>query len=424
MEVITNADYTTRTTCRLCNGGLKDVLSLGPIHISTFSNTKDTSTAKVPIDLVECINCGLFQLRHTVSGEAMYSAYWYQSGLNKSMVAALKNIVDETLARTTIHTGDIIVDIGANDGTLLLQYSDYVRRQCWLVGYEPSDLASLAHGIGHVIINDYFNAPAYNKMFTQKAKIITSIAMFYDLENPHAFVSEVASILDRDGVWTIQLMDLLSMVRMNDFPNLCHEHLEYYKLSDIALLLAQHGLQIFDVEYNAVNGSSLRVYVSHKDVRPIEQSYFAALTAEFDFFRELGDVGAYFKLAVENVYSGILSYITYLNGIDKKVALLAASTKANVALEYFKLGPDLIDHAAEVNPDKFGKFTTTGIPIIPESESLAKKPDAYILMAWGFLPFFIDKFANYLKSGGKFIVPLPDPRVIEMQDGVIQVWPI
>lgn len=424
MEVMTDAAYTTRTTCRVCGGGLIDVLSLGPIHISTFSNTSDTPTPKVPIDLTECADCGLFQLRHTVSGEAMYSAYWYQSGLNKSMVAALRNVVDETLKRVQLHDGDIIVDIGANDGTLLAQYTDYTRNHCWLVAYEPSDLAALANDKAHYIINDYFNASAYAKLFRAKAKIVTSIAMFYDLEDPHAFVADIKEVLHSDGVWTIQLMDLLSMVRMNDFPNLCHEHLEYYKLSDIALLLAQHGLQIFDVEYNTVNGSSLRVYVSHQNARPVEDQYFEALTNEHDFFKELGDVGTYFRAAVENVRSGILSYITYLNGLDKKVALLAASTKANVALEYFELGPELIHHAAEVNPDKFGKYTTTGIPIVPEQDSLAQKPDAYLLMAWGFLPFFIEKFTDYLLAGGELIVPLPLPRRITITDGTVHIWPL
>lgn len=416
--------YTTRTTCRLCNGAFKDVLSLGDIHVSTFTATRDESTPQVPVDLVECVECGLFQLRNTVSGDAMYSRYWYRSGLNKGMIAALKNVVDETLSRVKLKRGDIIVDIGTNDGTLLRQYPDKIRNDSWLVGYEPSDLAHMAEDAGHYIINDYFNAAAYDKIFTNKAKIITSIAMFYDLEDPHSFVEDVKNILDYNGVWTIQLMDLLSMVRTNDFPNIGAEHLEYYKLSDLAILMAQHGLQIFDVAYNAVNGASLRVYVAHQTAQHVRDSYFDALTAEHDFFQELGDVGEYFSRAVENVRAGIVSYLTYLKGTGKTVAAIGASTKGNTLLEYFQLGPDMIDHAAEVNPDKYGKYTTTGIHIIPETESLKKHPDYYIILPWGVVSVLQDAFRPYLESGGAFIVPLPEPRVIDLKDGELHVWPL
>jgi hypothetical protein len=420
-----NAAFTERTTCRLCGGDFKDVLNLGPIHVSTFLDTNEEPSPQIPIDLVECIKCHVMQLRHTVSGDTMYTKYWYRSSLNKFMVDALKDVVDQTVARVNLLPTDVIVDIGSNDGTLLAHYSEWIRQKCWLVGYEPSDLAELSRNSAHYIINDYFNAAAYLKKFPKKAKIITSIAMFYDLEDPHSFVNQVKLILANDGVWTIQLMDLLSMIRTNDFPNLCHEHLEYYKLADIIELLAAHDLAVFDVEYNTVNGSSLRVYVGHRGQHEKTKQYFDALEAEADFFDQVGDVGEYFKKMVENVRAGVVSFIRYVRSNDKTVAVMGASTKGNTILQYFGLGPDDIIHAAEVNPDKYGKLTVgTGIPIIPESESLAMHPDFYLILPWGFLENFIQRNTAYLQSGGAFITPLPMPAIVTETDGVIGIWPI
>lgn len=414
--------YTERTTCRLCHGALKDVVSLGEIHLSTFLDTNENPPPKVPLDLVQCTSCDLIQLRHTVNGDAMYSAYWYQSGLNKFMVDALNNVVQETLARVHVEPGDIFVDIGSNDGTLLDQYKDPM---VWLVGYEPSNLYTLSLDKGHIIFNDYFNAAAYMKVFSKKAKIITSIAMFYDLEEPHTFVEDARAILADDGIWTIQMMDLLSMIATRDFPNMCHEHLEYYTLKDMVNLMDSHGLQVFDVSYNNVNGSSIRVYVSHKNTRPVESTVKEALDNERAFFESVGDVATYFKQAVEDVRAGVVSYIRYLRSNDKKVAVMGASTKGNTILQYFGLTEDDIDHAAEINPDKFGKRTVgSNIPIIPESTSLSLKPDYYLILPWGFIDNFIQRNMDYLKNGGAFIVPLPDPAVISIKDDQLHVWKI
>lgn len=419
------ADYTERTTCRLCKGAFKEVLNLGPIHVSTFTDTNEEPSAKIPIDLVECVECGVLQLRHTVSGDAMYTKYWYQSGLNKYMVEALKNVVDETMNRIELQPTDVIVDIGSNDGTLLAHYPDWVRQKCWLVGYEPSNLARLSYNKAHYIVNDYFNSTAYLKKFSKKAAIITSVAMFYDLEDPHSFVQQVRSILDTKGVWTIQLMDLLSMIRTNDFPNLCHEHLEYYKLQDIIRLLNEHQLEVFDVEYNEVNGSSLRVYVGHIAQHEVNARVACAVIEEAAFFAQIGDVGTHFKNAVEDVRTGVVSYIKYLRSTGKIIAVMGASTKGNTILQYFNLGPDDIDHAAEINSDKYGKRTVgTNIPIIPEAESLAQHPDYYLILPWGFLSNFIQRNTEYLSTGGAFISPLPVPTVYWIKDGVMNVWEI
>lgn len=418
--------YSTRSSCRLCSGDLKDIVSLGDIHLSTFLDTNENQPPKAPIDLVQCISCDLVQLRHTVNPETMYSEYWYQSGLNHSMQIALKDVVDRIQTRIDLRPGDSVLDIGANDGTLLTFYPDFVQK----IACEPSDLIQLAinNDRADVYINDFFSLRAMSGC--EKPRVITAIAMFYDLEDPHTFVADLCNVLSEDGLLVVQMMDLMSMVKLNDFPNLCHEHLEYYSLRVLCGLLAQHGLEVVDVEYNGVNGGSLRVYIKHTDKNPhnytkigneIFRSEIAmAVEIEDAFFSNI-DLADYFKTNIESVKTRITNYIHRCNTEGKKVAVLGASTKGNTTLQYFGLTDAHIDHAAEINPDKFGKRTVgSNIMILPQEISLSLKPNYYLVLPWGFIDFFVEKFKDYLDEGGQFIVPLPVPRIIT-KDGEWQI---
>jgi len=411
--------YTTRDTCRLCSKSLTDILSLGDIHLSTFVDTNDNPPPKIPLDLVQCTNCDLIQLRHTTNSEVMYSDYWYQSGLNGSMVKALNNVVEEVFKHTFLNAGDIVVDIGSNDGTLLNFYPQYLTR----VGFEPSNLAQLSFAKADVVINDYFSKQAFKQRFgDKKAKVITAIAMFYDLEYPHSFVQDLYDILADDGIIVIQMMDLLSMLKYGDFPNICHEHLEYYSLAVFKNLMSQHGLTIFDIEYNGVNGGSMRTYLCKYGARLPDINVFNALEVEQKYFDEIGDIGDHFSTKISDVRTKVIEFIKEANLLDNTVAVMGASTKGNTVLQYFNLTDKDIIHAAEVNPDKFGKRTVgSNIPIISQQESMRHFVDYYLVLPWGFIDNFVDRNKAYLMNGGVFIVPLPEPRLITMdEDG--KVW--
>lgn len=403
--------YKTRETCRICEGSLADVLDLGDIYLSTFLSTNEENPPKAPLDLVRCIDCNLFQLRDTVDQDFMYSNYWYQSGLNASMREALSDVVHQATTRVELQDGDVVVDIGANDGTLLKNYSHRLIR----VAYEPSDVGDKIDSTSaDVVFSTYFTAEPYRQLFTKKAKIITAIAVFYDLEDPHSFVKDIKAILHEDGVFIIQMMDLKSMLETGDFPNLCHEHLEYYSLDVLDQLLLKHRLEIVDVEYNKVNGGSLRVYVKHDSFGARKPSVMKAFNEEDAFFAT--NAIEKFQQKVLSTKNRIINFINYVNSLGYKVAVMGASTKGNTMLQYFGLTDKDIDHAAEVNPDKFGLRTVgSNIPIISEEESLTRKPDYYFLLPWGFTDFFVKKLHNYLESGICLISPLPEPRVIYME---------
>ena len=257
-----HAEVKVRTTCRSCaSDRLESVLDLGNLYVSNFADVPDSERwPRVPLDLLLCGNCGLAQLRHTTPPEWLYTHYWYKSGVSATMRAALTDISRRAAHFVGLHAGDSVLDIGCNDGTLLRSYDyDDVRR----VGFEPAEnLACEAAAGTDRIVPDFFSAqPVAGEQF----RVVTSIAMFYDLEDPNAFVANVASVLLEEGVWVIEMHYLPLVLECNAFDAICHEHIEYYSLRSLEPLLARHGLLVADVETNDVNGGSFRVYVVHRD---------------------------------------------------------------------------------------------------------------------------------------------------------------
>lgn len=331
------------------------------------------------------------------------------------MIRDLKDIVENVERRIELKDEDIVIDIGCNDGTMLAMYSNH---NLYTIGYDPAlNLASEAKKNCRYFINEYFPSPLPE--VEGKAKVITSIAMFYDLEDPKAFVKEIKNALADDGIWVVQFTDLLSMIKINAFDNICHEHLEYYSLRDLTNLLKQFNLTIFDLEYNKVNGGSIRIYVCHSGERAINVKVFDALKEEKEYL-EYNSI-TLFAQKVEKIKKTILNTIKKLKKQNKRVAMMGASTKGNTLLQYFGLDSNLIEHAAEVNKDKYGlKTVGTDIPIIPQEGSLATKPDYYFLPIWHFAENLISRNIDYLKNGGKFIVPMPEPSIVEIKKGEVK----
>ncbi len=409
------------TSCRVCGKPDLDlILSLGSIHVSDFVTDRTVQGEETyPLELVLCDpaagGCGLLQLRHTVDPSKMYNFYYYHSGTNDSMRRALEDITRQAERRVRLAKGDLVLDIGCNDGTLLRSYR---AKGLKLVGFDPAKNLIPEAEVGTTrIINDYFNYEAYEKHFPRKkAKVITSIAMFYDLDDPNKFVSDIVSCLDQDGLWVIQMSYLPLMLKRNAFDNICHEHLEYYSLFSLQNLLRRHGLRAVDVEENDVNGGSFRVAVrfADKDAPPAGLRRVAAMEKNE---KRLGlcDKETYFDFArrVDAVREEVYHFIRREAGKGKTVYVYGASTKGNTLLQYFNLGRRLIQRAAERNPDKFGKKTVgTLIPIISEEEAREAKPDYFLVLPWHFLKNFIKKERKYLRSGGRFIVPLPRMRIL------------
>lgn len=414
----------TRNSCRLCGSeSLTLLLSLGNHYVSDFLDEDQAPGQRAPLDLVLCDvqhgGCGLLQLRHTVDQDQMYRNYWYRSGVNQSMKAALADVAEKAEQLVHLKSEETVIDTGSNDNTLLLSYTTAKLRK---VGFEPAkNLMPYANHPEVHVVNDYFSAKTFQQHYPNTlAKIITSIAMFYDLEDPNQFTQDAKGILAPDGLWIIQMMYLPTMLEENIFDNICHEHLEYYSLLSLESLLSRHGLKIIDVELNDVNGGSYRTYITHTDntsIKPFEGAAERIETLrqkETELHLDTAKPYQAFAERVEEIKQQVVDFVTTEVKNGKTVYVYGASTKGNTLLQYFDLDNSVITAAAERNPDKWGKRTVgTNIPIISEDDARAAKPDYFLVLPWHFLKEFVSREKDYLDHGGKFIVPLPKFQIIE-----------
>ena len=403
--------------CRVCGfKNLTPILSLGDMYVSDFITKKNKAT-KAPLDLLLCNandgGCGLLQLKHTVSHEQMYRNYWYRSGMNKTMTEELNGIARKVESLVKFNAGDFVIDIGANDGTLLRGYSNLEIKR---TGFEPARNLKKYNKIGtEKIINDFFNYASWKEEFGKaKAKAITAIAMFYDLDYPNKFIGDIVKCLDKDGIFIIQMSYLPTMISQNAFDNICHEHVEYYSLLSLENLLKRHDLEVFDVELNDVNGGSYRIYIKHKEnKRPVTKRVINL--RKFENKLGLNDRKIYdqFVKRINSFKDQLVSFVKNETANGKIIHVYGASTKGNTLLQYYNLDANLIKAAAERNPDKWGKKTIgTMIPIISEEEARKQKPDYFLVLPWHFIEEFKNREKDFLQAGGKFILPLPKFKII------------
>jgi len=417
-----------RQTCRLCGSkSLTPIVDLGPQMLASAFVSKENQDflplRKVPLELVRCNPemdqdaCGLVQLRHTFPSDIMYSDYWYASGVNQTMRDALADITRRAVEFVSLAKDDIAVDIGCNDGTLLKSYKP-INTDLTLVGFDPAKNFVGVQGEGFLRINDYFNKASYSAAFgAKKAKIVTSIAMFYDLEDPIAFSSEIADILDDNGIWILQMADLPNMLKHNMFDNICHEHVTYYHLAPMEYLLRRCNMKLVDVEMNQVNGSSYRFYIrKNSGPEPSKEAIKRIAKVRFDEFNMALDTDSPYKRFKDNIErnkNDLLFFINQERAKGKKVFVYGASTKGNVLLQYCELNEEIIPCAAERNPRKWGTKTLgSGIPIVSEEDARAMTPDYFLVLPYHFLDEMLVREQDFITRGGKFIVPVPRVKLV------------
>jgi C-methyltransferase C-terminal domain/Putative zinc binding domain/Methyltransferase domain len=407
--------------CCICqNPRLLPVVNLGELALTgVFPRAGDPPVDKGPLDLIRCdvgqgSACGLVQLRHRYDGAAMYGGnYGYRSSLNPSMVSHLRGTAMRLQELVTLESGDAVVDIGSNDGTLL---SFYPTGLC-LVGIDPT-AAKFSHFYRPDIdvVPDFFSAKAVrSRLRDRPAKLVTSIAMFYDLPDPLRFAREVREILDRDGLWHFEQSYLPSMIEANAYDTICHEHLEYYALRQIKWITDRADLKIVALKRNSTNGGSLAVTAGRADGP--RQEAGAAIDAVLASEGAMGlDGNAVFERFVETIETHRRELRSTLEELrDAKLSAIGygASTKGNVILQYAGIGPELIRCIAEVNPEKFGCVTPgSNIPIIPEAEARAMNPDVFVVFPWHFKRHICEKEGPYLERGGRLLFPLPALEIV------------
>lgn len=404
------------TCCRVCgNPHLIDVLQLGDQCLTgVFPASPDQPVLSGPLDLVRCSPdspecCGLLQLRHSYPAEAMYGEnYGYRSGLNASMVRHLEAKAAGLATFAQLRPGDVVLDIGCNDGTLLKAFPSSCRR----IGMDPVAKKHLhRYPDGIEVVTDFFSAREFEaRLGTARARIITSIAMFYDLENPVGFVREIAACLADDGVWHFEQSYMPTMLSQLAYDTICHEHIEYYALRQIVWILEHAGLEIVRLEPSLVNGGSLAVTAAKKGHPfPSAKTEVAALlAAEVESGLETMRPFEEFAARVEEHRTALRATREALHSEGLKVLGYGASTKGNVLLQFCGFTPEELPAIGEVNEEKFGRFTPgTRIPIVSESEMHAMEPDVLLVLPWHFRDNLIEREAAFLARGGRLLFPLP-----------------
>ena len=402
--------------CRISGStNLLSVLSLGDQALTgVFPASASVPVTVGPLELVWCPDSGLLQLAHVYEASEMYGEnYGYRSGLNASMVRHLTQKIGKLEQFAELKAGDTVLDIGSNDATSLKAYQTPSLKR---IGIDPTGAKFRQYYPDDIkLVPDFFNAKNFDSVSKERAKIITSIAMFYDLEDPIAFARDIAHCLAPDGVWHFEQSYMPSMLRLTSYDTICHEHVEYYSLAVVEKILAAADMKVLDVQMNAVNGGSFAVTAGHKNTsRKANRAVIDWLLSQEDRMG-LATPRPYreFEERVFRHREDLRRLLRALRDDGKRIIGYGASTKGNVVLQYCGIGADLVEAIAEVNPDKFGHVTPgTHIPIVSEADALKMKPDYYLVLPWHFKDNILQREQKFLADGGKMIFPFPEIEIV------------
>ena len=403
--------------CRICKSrDLNVVISLGNQKItSIFPKVGEHDNIPIsPVNLCMCSNCGLIQLEETVDSDSMYKNgnYGYKSSISNTMRNHLKKYNEEISNKVNLKKGDTVLDIGSNDATFLKYYRNDLNK----IGVDPSGEQFRDQYNNIHLLPDYFTKESFNKKFGNiKCKIITSICCFYDLPNPVKFAKDINALLDENGIWSCEQSYLLTMLKTNSLDTICHEHLEYYALTQVKDIADRADLKIIDIKFNSSNGGSFRIYFSKRSSKLHEEAtdLLNKILNEEKIYK-IKDVSTYkdFTKRCDFELKKMTDFIEIINQNNRTIQVYGASTKGNCILQYCNIGPDQIKYAVERNPKKVGLCTNTGIEIIIEEDMRRKPPDFLMVLPWHFKDEIIQREAEYLNNGGQLIFYFPTFEII------------
>ena len=402
-------------SCRSCGSKkLNPAFNLGLQKLTgIFPKLKGDYVPSGSLALVFCKHCTLLQLHNSFNPDTMYGQnYGYMSSLNSSMISHLKNKAKKISKLMNLKSNDVVVDIGSNDGTFLSFFSNKLK----LIGVDPTIKKLSSYYRKDIVkIPNFFSALEFKKKITKKVKVVTSISMFYDLENPIKFAEDIHEVLDKNGIWHLEQSYMPMMLKNNSYDTICHEHLEYYSLKSIKYIFDKVGFKIIDLEFNDINGGSFSIVVAKKN------SKFKEVPKIIDWLLYKEELYKYnelssFKHFFENVKKHkkiFRDLLLNLKDMKKKVIGYGASTKGNVILQFCNIDKKLLPYIADVNEFKHGRYTPgSEIEIIPETEALKMNPDYFLVLPWHFKNFILNKEKKFLSKDKKIIFPLPDIEII------------
>ena len=406
------SDIEINKHCRVCSSSqLRTVIDLGSQALTGAFIEDGESVNKYNMSLSMCEECGLTQINEVYDLDLLYGdGYGYESALNSSMVSHLKFKAEELKNLITLNPNDIVIDIGSNDATTLSFFDDNIVKIG--VDFTGKKFEENYKKVNAILVPDFFPSPRLDSILKgRKASIISSYSCFYDLPDPVFFAKEVSKILKDNGVWCLEQSYMPSMLKTNSFDTICHEHIEYYRLTDIQNICNASNLEIKDIKFNDINGGSFSVIVGHNN-NLISQKEVVIEILDEENLKDWNHEFVEFNKRIASIKEDTIIKLQQLKNAGKRVAGIGASTKGNVLLQYYGLDSNLIECIGEVNQNKYGCTTPgTGIPIVSEDEVLKSKPDYLFILPWHFKDFFLNssKF-----KGFSVILPLPNLEIIDL----------
>lgn len=404
-------------SCVNCkNKRLKKIVNLNKQPISSLFYDKPKKKLKLyPLDLYECQNCNLVQLIKLAPLKNMYgSTYGYRTSLSKLMIDHMSEKFKLILKKKIISKiNDNILDIGCNDGTFLNFFAKKNYKN--LYGIDPSAQKFLYnYNFKIKIVTDFFSKKRVENQFgNKKFELITSFAMFYDIEDPNSFCKDIYNLLHKNGIWILELSYLPSLIENLTYDQICHEHITYYSLNVFKKIAEKNNLKILDFRLNEINGGSIEIVCSKKesDYKIKEEKINKQLNLEFKInkttYKNL-------NIRISNTSKNLSEFLQLLKRSKKKVIGYGASTKGNILLNQIKANNNLLTFIADANPEKTGKFTPgTNIKIISKEKMRKIKPDYLLVLIWSFRKEVIKQEMNYILNGGKLIFHLPVFHIID-----------
>ena len=400
--------------CRICkNKKLTNLFSLGKLCFTGKFPSENQNIKKEPIDLVICNQCELVQLGHNFDLKYLYGPdYGYRTGINNTMLNHVKNVVQNLSKKTKLKRNDQVLDIASNDGSLL----NFYKKNVVTFGIDPilNKYEKLYKNINFKV-SDFFSSNKIKKKTKKKFKIITALSVFYDTADPNKFLKDVKTLLKKNGIFLLEFADLASIIKNKMFDTICHEHLEYYSSKVIINLCSKHGLKVFDIKSNDINGASKQYYISHETSIYKENSFILKKIKEEENKLNLSKPITYKKFItdIKIQKKKLVNFLKKERQKGKKIHCYGASTKGNVLLQYYNIKNDLIDFVAERNNKKYSLYTPgSKIKIISEILSRFYKPNYYLVLPWHFKKEILFREKIIRKKGTKFIFPLPKLKIV------------
>ena len=400
--------------CRNCKSKkLITLFSLGNLCFTGKFSSLNDNIKKKPVTVVLCKSCELVQLAHNYDLKYLYGPdYGYRTGINRTMTDHVKKITQTLAKKTSLKKNDLVLDIASNDGTLLNSYKKNIIK----FGVDPilnkynKNYKNIRYSI-----SGFFSASKVKEKTKKKFKIISALSVFYDLLNPNKFLRDVKTLLLPEGVFLLEFADLASIIKYKMFDTICHEHLEYYSSKVIINLVKKNDLRVFDIKQNFINGSSKQYYICHKNSKIKSKSKIINKTLRSESKLKLNTVKTFkeFIQKINFLKTRLNNKIKYIRRNNQSIHCYGASTKGNVLLQYFNIDNKKISFAAERNKNKYGLVTPgSKIKIISEENSRKMKPDYYLVLPWHFKKEILKREKNTLRTGTKFIFPLPNFEII------------